>query len=1224
MMVPLTAIVTLASLVGSAAADHIYRGPFRGPYGQLPQPRQYPSGAPFPLSSGSRSTLPSGHLPLPDSSSSSTFTSNVAPSAVRPAPAAAVPTSISRPGNPTPPALTTPYSTAPEHTFDSVCNGTSAPFQHAPTGTALQTRQSELHRPTWKDTTPMIPPSGRLQPTRNGTAPRTYHSEHPGPSQNSTCSGATVNVLDASLDWWYSKTYTQIESTFLVQFGDNATATGWTLLPAETTFDVTSAVADPTCTSSTAFNAVANETQLSYSCWDTPTPIAAATTTVEQTAFKSINATSSTGSVPNIVTTPTPAALTIGKSNETVAAGTPVVHFSKYEVVSKRSSRRYDGRVECIERTTTHRLNQTHSFEYKGRNLDTPAATDNGVFGKLQFAFLQAVGQATATPGTWVAVPTVVVVLKKIAAAQAVLGKGVQGPESALQTITPTLPSGLSTLRTTPTDAGTFWMPLSPSIEVSASALDVPTRVAEAITTPVPNYDVHTTDGGRLVDVPFVAHLEHSDVTLNVPVNPTKPHSVVTAVWGGKTVTASALTNDMSPAGDNIGRLLSAVMGAASPTNALEVLEQAQQTAGRGNHEGSSDSTASAIAAIIGAVPGVIANVGIDGTVGSMGGQVRPSGETSDGTNDGHAQEETAQSDGGSATGSQGGGGSSGHGFAGSGSVGQSGEHNDIGHSSDTQSAGPDHVEAGQGSKGGQATAFQGSGSASNGNSKPVFNIGGAMVTGTIIGGPTPIAIVLGGQTAVAGESAITINGNRVILLQGAAAVVVDGATTRIAALTANLGALVNIPLVTIGEVIFTANAATQYNIGGSTLTPGGRIVVSGTTINLAADAAQVIVNSQTRNLSPPIITPAPFLTFDGTVYKANQGSTYNVGGQFLTPGGAILVSGSSISLSPGGADVLINGVVQPSSGAAGHGTGLDTITAPPVLTVDGQAYSPNGGTSYVVSGQTLTPGGVLTFDGPAGSETVSLNSNANELVVITKGVTATSMIKLIGAAASGAPELTIDDKTYTALAYSIGSGAKYIVAGQILTPGGSVILTNVDGAPTISLEPAGTALVTISDGTTSTSQIAGAYAVLPTNAPILTIGEESFTAINNGATYNIHGDTLTPGGTDTVVINSRTYVVTLSPYATLLEIRTIGPDGRTTSTSFETLFPATMTRSTIHNTDTGNSLAATAGASRTSGSTSPTGSSTIDIANRGSCSMAFELTATIIVLSSLVLAIWL
>ena len=71
----------------------------------------------------------------------------------------------------------------------------------------------------------------------------------------------------------------------------------------------------------------------------------------------------------------------------------------------------------------------------------------------------------------------------------------------------------------------------------------------------------------------------------------------------------------------------------------------------------------------------------------------------------------------------------------------------------------------------------------------------------------------------------------------------------------------------------------------------------------------------------------------------------------------------------------------------------------------------------------------------------------------------------------------------------------------------------------------------------------------------------------------------------ETVTVAGKTYIVSLSPQATVLEIEVEGPGGAVTATSFETLFPATNTRGTVYMTATDKDTAGTPGAqaSRTS-----------------------------------------
>ncbi|TKA71858.1 hypothetical protein B0A55_09830 [Friedmanniomyces simplex] len=504
--------------------------------------------------------------------------------------------------------------------------------------------------------------------------------------------------------------------------------------------------------------------------------------------------------------------------------------------------------------------------------------------------------------------------------------------------------------------------------------------------------------------------------------------------------------------------------------------------------------------------------------------------------------------------------------------------------------------------------------------SSTVFDVNGIPITAN-----PELAFPIAGQTLQAGGAPITVDGTTLSLVPGGTAVVIDGITSIISQQTP--GAAANIPLLTVGSQTFTANAATQFSLApGATLTPGGVVTVSGTTISLATGATAVIINGQTRDLAAPAITPAPQVTVGGTVYQANAGSTYDIGGQILTPGGVITVSGTTISLAPGASAIVVNGVTTSLAGAGARtapNSKLATITAPPVLTVDGQAFAANGGSSYVISGKTLTPGGAITISGANGVETLSLNAAANELFSVVSGTTMTSMVGAMGAMPTGAPILTVDGHTYTAVAYDTGAGPTYVIDGQTLSRGGVITISAPSGGKeTISLDSAGTALDIVFQGHTTVSTISGAYGVMPTAAPVLTIGGETFTAINNGATYVIDGHTLTPGEAETVTIGGHTYVISLAPQATMLMVETEGSDGRVTGTSYETLFPAQMTKGTVTNTVG----MATAGGSLSAGGAASTGggAGAAGLASGAESSLALRLSGAVVAVGSLGLAVWL
>jgi hypothetical protein len=273
---------------------------------------------------------------------------------------------------------------------------------------------------------------------------------------------------------------------------------------------------------------------------------------------------------------------------------------------------------------------------------------------------------------------------------------------------------------------------------------------------------------------------------------------------------------------------------------------------------------------------------------------------------------------------------------------------------------------------------------------------------------------------------------------------------------------------------VFTANAATQFYLSaGQTLTPGGTVVIAGTTISLDSEATAVVINGQTRSF----------------------GSSPNA-----------------------------------------------MVTSPPeLIRVHGQAFAPNAGGTYLISGQTLSPGGSITVAGPNGVETYSLASSGTELVAVVSGHTITSTLD--AAEATAAPILTIGGQTFTALPGSNGTNPTYLVNGELLTA-----------------------------------------------------GEE-----------------------ETVTVSGRTYVVSLSPEATLLEVEELGSNGKATKTRIQTLFPATATGRT-------STMTASAGSGSGSGTEEEgTGVSAAPAQETGAASSstgAVQLTSLFVAAGTLVLVI--
>jgi hypothetical protein len=209
-------------------------------------------------------------------------------------------------------------------------------------------------------------------------------------------------------------------------------------------------------------------------------------------------------------------------------------------------------------------------------------------------------------------------------------------------------------------------------------------------------------------------------------------------------------------------------------------------------------------------------------------------------------------------------------------------------------------------------------------------------------------------------------------------------------------------PTLVVGGTTITADSQTKFNVDGATLTPGGTVVVHGTTVSLASGLTAVVVNGVTHTASQASITPAPVLTIGGTTITPSNGPTYVIGTQSLTPGGVITVQGTTISLGPGGSSVVVNGLTQQLGSASPA-----SITAPPVLTIGGETFTAiNNDYTYVINGETLTPGELETVTVDGKKYIVSLGPGATVLVVETEGpngdVTATSYETLYSG--SGAP----------------------------------------------------------------------------------------------------------------------------------------------------------------------------------------------------------------------------
>ncbi|KAF3048210.1 hypothetical protein E8E12_011264 [Didymella heteroderae] len=261
---------------------------------------------------------------------------------------------------------------------------------------------------------------------------------------------------------------------------------------------------------------------------------------------------------------------------------------------------------------------------------------------------------------------------------------------------------------------------------------------------------------------------------------------------------------------------------------------------------------------------------------------------------------------------------------------------------------------------------------------QPAVTFGGESITAKILGGTT--VFVVGDKTLGPGD-AITVDGTTYSLPPGfhGSSIVINGQITE--RLSAGL------PALTVNNIPITATVAdgtTEFILApGQTLTPGGELVVGGTTYSLPNDGqgSTIVINGATSRLNQLHLPVLPLGSEDATAVIAHGTTAFVFGpDQTLTPGGVVTVSGTTFSLpaSASGSVVVINGVTS----TLGSGSGMGSITAAPPIVVDGKtitATTRDGTVEYVLnSATTLLPGGQAIIDGT----TYSLAPGGTALII--------------------------------------------------------------------------------------------------------------------------------------------------------------------------------------------------------------------------------------------------
>ena len=272
---------------------------------------------------------------------------------------------------------------------------------------------------------------------------------------------------------------------------------------------------------------------------------------------------------------------------------------------------------------------------------------------------------------------------------------------------------------------------------------------------------------------------------------------------------------------------------------------------------------------------------------------------------------------------------------------------------------------------------------------RSIFSVAGQTFTAA------PTGFSIAGTTISPGGQAVTISGTA-ISLNAFSQLQIGSSTIGLAQSPETVGSEV----FTVAGQTFTA-APTGFSIAGSSLTPGGSpIYLSGTLVSLDA-SSRLQIGSSTINLGTDAgsATQSVFAVA-GQTFTA-QPTGFAIDGTTLAPGGsAVTISGTPVSLAPGGTlaigssttvlpaqtvftvggqtftaeptgfaiasttlspgqAVTISGTVVSLGPSGTLVVGPNTITLPTqsVFTVDGQTFTAEP-TGFVLDGTTVAPGG--------------------------------------------------------------------------------------------------------------------------------------------------------------------------------------------------------------------------------------------------------------------------
>ncbi len=294
-----------------------------------------------------------------------------------------------------------------------------------------------------------------------------------------------------------------------------------------------------------------------------------------------------------------------------------------------------------------------------------------------------------------------------------------------------------------------------------------------------------------------------------------------------------------------------------------------------------------------------------------------------------------------------------------------------------------------------------------------------------------PNALEIGGETITADPTGFSVYGSQI--LPGSPAVLVSGtpislgtsANLVIGTSTISLSGQTSANAFKIGDEDFVANP-TGFTVAGSQVVPGGSaVIVSGTTLSLSPSGV-LDIGGASINLA----SPAPSedsINVGGQIFTANPTGFTIAESQVLPGGSAVVVSGTTLSLSPSGVLDIGGASINLAS----------QVPSADIVNVGGQIYTANP-SGFQIDGSTILPSGTpVTISGTP----ISLDKSGKLHV-------GTSSVDLIPFQSATPGLFTVNGLTFTAEPSAVAvDGVTFTAGGAATTLGGQRISLGLNGS---------------------------------------------------------------------------------------------------------------------------------------------------------------------------------